>query len=51
MTIKQIHKKPSSGHTVGGRRPAQTRKKPKDLSACEERGRREGGGVHAVGMR
>ena len=39
----------SSGH-VGGTRPAQTRKKPKDLSAREreERGRGEGGGVYAV---
>ena len=42
----------SSGH-AGGTRPGQTRKKPKDLSAREreERGRGEGGGVHAVCMR
>jgi hypothetical protein len=36
--------KPSSGHTVGGRRPGQTWKKQKDLSACD-RGCGEGGGV------
>ena len=39
----------SSGH-VGGTRPGQTRKKPKDLSAREreERGCGEGGGVYDV---
>ncbi len=44
--------KPSSGSSghVGGTRPGQTRKKPKDLSAREgeERGRGGGGGVYAV---
>ena len=36
----------------GGARPGQTRKKPRDLSACdrEERGRGEGGGVYDVCM-
>ena len=39
----------SSGH-IGGTRPGQTRKKPKDLSAREreECGRGEGGGVYVV---
>ena len=39
-----------SGHTEGGRRPGQTRKKPKDLSACDHEERRsgEGEGVYAV---
>jgi hypothetical protein len=42
----------SSGHT-GGTRPGQTRKKPKDLSACdrEECGSGEGGSVYAVYIR
>jgi hypothetical protein len=41
---------PSSGHSTGGRRPGQTRKKPKDLIVCdrEEHGRGEGGGVYDV---
>ena len=41
----------SSGHT-GGTRPGQTRKNPKDLSACEgeERVRGVCGGVYVVCM-
>jgi hypothetical protein len=41
------------GHTEGGPRPGQTRKKPRDLCVCdrEERGRGEGGGgVYVVCM-
>jgi hypothetical protein len=40
-----------SGHTEGGRRPGQTRKKPKDLSVCdhthEDHVCGKGGGVYA----
>ncbi len=45
------YRKPSIGYSGhgGGRRPGQTRKKPKDLSACDrkERGCGEGRSVYA----
>jgi hypothetical protein len=49
---RKTYSNPSSGR-VGGRRPGQTRKKPKDLSVCdsEERGCGEGGVVCVVSMR
>jgi hypothetical protein len=42
--VGKTYSKPSSGH-VGGKRPGQTWKKPKDLSPCdrEEGGCGEGG--------
>ena len=46
----KTYSKTSSGQTVGDRRSGQTHKKPKDLSACEESGRGEGGGVYDVAM-
>ena len=46
----KTYSKTSSGHTTGDRRSGQTRKKLKDLSACEERGRGEGGCVYVVCM-
>jgi hypothetical protein len=47
----KTYSKPS-GHAEGGTRPGRTRKKPKDLSACdrEECGCGEGGGVYVVYM-
>ena len=52
MWVGIINSKPrigSSGH-IGGTRPGQTLKKPKDLSTREreERGCGEGGGVYVV---
>ena len=56
--LKRIHKDgTSSGHTTGGRRPVQTRKKSKDLSVCKtgshnlhgDMNDRETGGFHSVG--
>ncbi len=52
MWVGIINSKPrigSSGH-IGGTRPGQTLKKPKDLSTREreDRGRGEGGGVYGV---
>ncbi len=41
--VGKTYSKTSSGHTGGDSRSGQTRKKPKDLSACEERGRWDGG--------
>ena len=46
----KTYSKPSSGHTVGGRSPGQTHKKPKDLSVCEEREHGVGTGVYVTMM-